>query len=209
MRTTVPALLSAALMLAVIPAYGNPIVPDLTIALDSSLGSGYGTSGNPLPGFCVQPNCVLFTGTLTDNDVDLSFMQITDIELSTLTPTPATGGLTLDNSLFFDNSSGYLVGDPAWANDGDADFGLQNYYSGPLFGIDIENLTTPGFYEGTVTISTMGGTNDTGSGQTFTQSFTVEVTPEPAAAGLLLAGLLPFAAWRGVKRKWRSFAASR
>ena len=61
-------------------------------------------------------------------------------------------------------------------------------YSGPVFGIDVAPGTSLGTYDGTLSIMTMGGTNDTGAGETFTADFTVVVVaPEPSTLGLLFA----------------------
>jgi len=94
-----------------------------------------------------------------------------------------------------------LIGDPDWAANSVDDAGLQNFYYGPLFGIDIAPGTPLGEYNATITLTTYGGTNDTGSGQTFSQDITVNVNaPEPSAISLLFAGSFPLTAWLGRKR---------
>jgi hypothetical protein len=200
-------LLSALLALAAAPVYGD----DLTFALTPNTGAGSPTSNSPYPGNCIPPNCVLFSGTLTDTDTDGSyiFFDYFPIDISvTFSSSPVSGSLSLD-STFYEDVPLLLSGDPTWATDllGNP----PNIYGPdlPIFGIDIAPGTSVGEYSGTVTINAAGGTNDPDfNGFTVSQSFTVDVVaPEPAAAGLLLGGLLALAAWCGVKRKWRSSEA--
>ena len=61
-----------------------------------------------------------------------------------------------------------------------------------------------------VTIYAEGGYDDSGyNGFTVSQDITVTVTPEPAAGGLALAGLLALAVSYRLKRTWHSSEASR
>ncbi len=114
---------AALLLLAV-----TPIAAQVTLTLDSNTGSGQAASraasANPP---CIQPNCVLFTGKLTDTDPSL---RLEDISVTL----PA--GLTLDNTFFADVPGVLTTG----------------AYTGPIFGIDIAPGTPTGVYNGTVTI---------------------------------------------------------
>ncbi len=194
------------------PAFGLEIT-DLTFTLVSNAGSGYPTRLNPDPDPpCLQPNCVQFSGTLTDTDNDTSqtypYMGLIGISLA-FTSNPAHGALTLDNTFTQDNAiPGVLSGDPNYATDNSGN--PPNSYTGPLFGIDIAPGTTVGNYTGTITISAAGGDDDPNyNGFTVQQSIDVQVTPEPAAASLALAGLASLVVCGGIKRKWHSSVASR
>jgi hypothetical protein len=191
-------IIPAVAMLAAVSACAD----DLTFSLNSSFGSGYSTNLPPDSDTCLQPNCVLFAGTLTDNDTDQSFIFLNDIGVVFSTD-PAVGSLAIDNT-FFDEVPGVLSGDPDFADDGNP----ANTYSGPIFGIDIAPGTAAGTYQGLVTIDAVGGTGDPNdNGFTVQQNITVEVTPEPNAGSLLFAGVVSFALWRGVRRKWLSCEA--
>jgi hypothetical protein len=202
------------LLITVIPAFAD----DLSITLIPNFGVGAPPAIAPDPDPpCSLPGCVLFTGTLQDNDSDDSYIFLSNVDPTlpnisvTFSSGPASGGLTIDNT--FDDLPaipGVLVGD----SNSLADFGLPNSYSGPLFGIDIAPGTTQGIYTGTVTIFANGGTDDPGNaGFSVSQEITVEVAPEPGGAILAVTGLIGLAAWFGWKRrlrdKWRSSAVSR
>lgn len=206
MRPWIPALLfSAVLALTASPAFGDS---DLVFTLVSNTGSGFPTNLTPDPGPpCLAPNCVLFSGTLTDTDVDTDpsypDMVFPGIGVS-FSSNPSSGSLSIDNTFYdsVDYFPGILSGDPNWATDGLGN--APNSYTGPLFGIDIAPGTSVGVYTGTVTISAAGGLDDPNyGGFTVTQNITVDVlAPEPAAASLSLAGLAVLLAWCGIKLKW-------
>jgi hypothetical protein len=203
-------LFSAVVALAAAPARGDS---DLTFTLVSNTGSGSPTSISPGPEPpCLAPNCVLFTGTLTDTDVDTD-PTYPDIILSTISvafsTNPAVGILSIDNT-FYDSTDyvpSVLSGDPNYATDGLGN--PPNSYSGAIFGIDIATGTSLGVYNGTITIEAAGGLSDPGySGFIVTQPITVDViAPEPAAGSLSLAGLAALSVWCGLKRKWRTSEA--
>jgi hypothetical protein len=205
-----PFLFSAALVLAATPAFGDS---DLVFTLVSNTGSGFPTNLTPDPDPpCTAPDCVLFSGTLTDTDLDTDpsypGMIFPSIGVS-FSSNPASGLLSIDNTFYdaVDYFPGTLSGDPNWATDGSGN--PPNSYSGALFGIDIAPETSVGEYNGTVTISAAGGLGDPNyGGFTVTQNITVDVlVPEPAAARLLLAGLVVLLAWCGIKLKWPSSEA--
>ena len=208
MRKSILLFPMVALSLTVASAYGDVIVPDLSITLSPNVGAGYAAPGVVASGDCTLFSyCVLFSGTLTDNDndpTDNTFTAITGIGVA-FTPAAANNFLLLDGTFNADVPT-IFIGDPTFVYPA---FPTYNYV-GPIFGIDISPNLPAGVYNGVLSIFTSGGTNDTGSGQTFTQTFTVDVlAPEPGSSLLLFAGLLPFAVWRGVKRKWLSPAPSR
>src|SRR6185312_5505293 len=99
---------------------------------------------------CLPPACVSFSGTLTDTDTDLSFLQLDSISISFDPGNPSTG-LSLDNS-FMAMVPGLLSGDPNFAVSGNP----PNTYSGPIFGIDIAPQTIAGTYHATVTVHASG-----------------------------------------------------
>jgi hypothetical protein len=189
----------AVLAFAALPAQAN----ELTFTLDSYIGYGMATGQNPDPNSCLAPNCVLFTGTLTDNDVDPQPDNFPSY-LGIGTPyTDAVDMMTFDGVLSLDNiapADGVLSGD---TNPGD----LQppTFESGPIFGVDIPAGTPLGVYVDTVNLDI----TPTNGNSPFTVSaqVTVVVAPEPSAAGCLLAGLAALAVWCGVKRRWPSFEA--
>jgi hypothetical protein len=213
MRTTLLAIFLATLTCA-LPALGNE--------LDFSLISNIGVESAPdntlaaTPLCLVEPGCILFSGSLTDNDTDGSYILTgpdSDFGLSDITVTfsslPTSGGLTLDNTWDDFADAGVLIGDPNAATDGD---GAPNLYTGPLFGIDIAPGTTPGRYTGTVTIEAQHLDPDfdpIGDPFTVSQQFTVDVVPEPASWGFALAGLMVLGAWCRLRKKWPFFEASR
>ena len=202
MRTMTLALL-ALTSLAAVPAHAIQI-STLNFSLDSYTRDGMPADLAPSQDPpCLQPGCVLFTGTLTYDGVDpvSEFpMFLTDIQVS------LPSFLTLDNTFFF-AVPGLMSGDPNYAEDG---FG-PNVYTGPIFGIDIAPGTSVGAYSGTVTIFGFGGLNDPGfEGFSVSHEITVNViAPEPSAIGLMLAGLVPLAAMWGIRRKWRFSEPSR
>lgn len=170
----------------------------LNWTLDFSSGTGAPTSLPPSPDTCLAPNCVIFSGTLTDTDTDDSVTNLDSIDVSFST-LPAAGGLSIDNT-FSESAPGILFGDTS----------LFYQYSGPIFGIDIAPGTTDGVYSGTVTLHADGGTNDpTNAGFTLTQDITVIVTPEPSALAQLLAAGMFAVVGMGLRKCWRTSAPSR
>ena len=162
---------------------------DLTFTLDSGTGSGSATNLPPdADPPCIAPNCVLFTGTLTDSDTDLSFLLVQSIAVSFSASNPSTSALSPDNTFLFD-VPGVLSGDPNYATDNSGN--PANQYAGPIFGIDIAPGTPVGTYSGTITINAAGGTNDPGqNGFTVTRNFTITVgstgvTPQTITFGAL------------------------
>lgn len=181
-------------------ALANPIV---TLTLDSSVGYG-APAGTPDPDSCLSSDCVLFSGTITDlGDPDTDTPGV--YYSYTLVGLPYTAGSPdFDNELTLDtyfSPPGLMSGDPASATDGNP----QNIYYGPIFAVDIPAGTPNGVYTDIVNIDFEN--LDTGNITTLSQTVTV-VIPEPGGAGLLLAGLLPFAAGRGARCKRRSSEAS-
>jgi hypothetical protein len=206
-----------AIFIAALPALAN----DLSFTLGSNIGVGVAPRIAPEPDPpCLPSACVLFTGTLTDNDTDGSYfytgpqtglgpdedLNLNDISL-TWSTSPASGGLTLDQTWdeYAQNSgAALLVGDP----NGLADVGVPNSYSGSVFGIDIAPGTSVGEYTGTVTIQAQRFTVDSngdfdpdGSPFTVSEQFTVVVAPEPATWGFAMAGLAALGACCGLRRK--------
>jgi hypothetical protein len=203
MRSRFPvfAILPLIFGLAVSPAHANPII---TFTLDSNIGYG-APAGNPDPDTCLPSNCVLFTGTLTDfgdpaTDITGVYYSYDAVSFPYTADAPAFANvLTLDTYL---SPPGLMSGDPNSAMDGNP----QNVYTGPIFEVDIPEGTPSGIYTDIVDIDF---TNlDTGATTTVSQIATVVVVPEPLPIRLSFAGLLAFAVWRGVRRKWRSSEAS-
>ena len=181
---------------------------DLSFTLDSDFGLGSTPDLAASPGPpCLPPACVLFSGTLLDNDTDGSFLSLEDISVTFL-PDPASGGLTPDNTFEDGDVPFLLIGDPDYQDDGAP---APNEYSGPIFGIDIAPGTPMGDYTGTVTIDVAGGTGDPDfNGFTVSQQITVDVAaPEPATGWITPAGLAAVALFFGIRRKWHCFAALR
>jgi len=190
------------------PAYADSL---LSFDLDSNIGYGSPTNTAADADSCSPPNCVLFSGTLFDNDTIDPYLYLNYITVTFSAP-GASGFLTVDNT-FSDNVPFFLIGDPSY------DF--NSYGDSPIFGIDIAPGAPAGDYTGTVQI--LGGVNGFDSyddndnllppstdALTPLLNFSVVVTPEPSAAHLALAGLLGLAAWSGVKRKlWSSPESSR
>jgi hypothetical protein len=209
MRPSILAFVLPSFFIPAMPAWADLITPDLTISLAPVTEVFYVTGATPDPGDCLSEYCALFSGTLTDNDTDDSIMSLVSATLS-FTTSPATGSLTIDNT-FANDVPGILIGDPTFVYPSFPYFQYGGPVTGvsPVFGIDIAPGTSLGIYSGTLSIYTTGGTNDTGSGETFTENFTIDVVPEPSAASLLGVGFSIFAVWQGVRRKWHSSEASR
>jgi hypothetical protein len=194
----------AVLTLAAFPANAD----ELTFTLDSYTGFGLPTSLNPDPDTCRPPNCVLFTGTLTDSDID----GTPDLNPSyLLISVPYTGDAPFTDSADQFNFAGILLLDnlaPPGLFSGDTDYATDgllnppNTFTGAVFGVDIPSGTPLGVYQDTVRLDV----TPTNGNNPFTVSavVTVVVAPEPAPAGLLLGGLAVLAVGYGVKRKWRS-----
>jgi hypothetical protein len=200
----------AVLAFAALPAHAD----ELTLTLDSYTGYGGPTNQNPDPNTCLPPNCVLFTGTLTDNDVDPQPDNNPSYLFIGTPYTDAADMVTFDGVLSLDNitpADGVLSGDANYA----ADLQPPTMESGPVFGIDIPVGTPVGNYVDTVNIditpytySTIDQTYEFGNPFTVSAQVTV-IVPEPSAASYLFAGLAALAVWSGVKRKWPSSEASR
>ncbi len=142
MGSRVSALLFGMLSLAAASA----CAADLTFTLTSNNQSGSATNLPPdADPPCLQPNCVLFSGALTDTDTDLSFLFLQSLSVTFSSSNPSTGLLSLDNSFDFD-VPGVLSGDPAYSTDNSGN--PANAYSGPVFGIDIAPEHSPAFIPG-------------------------------------------------------------
>jgi len=155
-------LILAAFALAAVPAFAG----GLSFTLDPTVETGAGGSS------------VIFSGTLVDTDTDDSALFMNGIDVA-FTP-PAGSYLTADPNFFFNTAPGSLFGDGVTNDD---------TYTGPIFELDIAPGTPAGLYSGTIQI--LGGYNgpEADFDPLATQSFQVDVAPEPAAAGLMLAGL--------------------
>ena len=157
MRTFLNSIFLAALVLTAV-AHADPIV---TLTLDSNNGYGAPTGLNPEPGPpCMAPNCVLFTGTITDYGDPLtdniggsgyySYDLVSVAYTLNSDPTIFSGPLTFD----YTAPVGLMSGDPN-AGDGDGltgDGNPQDIYTGPIFGVDIPTGTPDGIYQATVYI---------------------------------------------------------
>jgi hypothetical protein len=205
MRSCILSSALAALAFVALPAHAS----ELTFTLDSYIGYGNPTSQNPDPNSCLPPNCVLFTGTLTDNDVDPQPDNSPSYLSVGLPYTDAADMVTFDGVLSLDNTApaiGVLSGDT-----NPLDLQPPTMESGPVFGVDIPVGTPWGLYIDTVNIDI----TPTNGNNPFTVSaqVTVVVVPEPSAASCLFAGLAVLAACWGVRRgvfnKWRFSEASR
>lgn len=185
---------------ALAPLSGSPIVIvtnttpdlDLTFTLDPSVETyPPGTDASICDVTGTAP-CVQFSGTLTDNDTDGSYLSINSISLILNAGDDAY--FTLDETLFFDDVPAILEGD---TND---NF-FSNVYTGPIFGVDIAPSTPVGVYDETAEISAAGGDNDPDyNGFTVDATFTIVVTPEPRSGLLILAGLLVLVALDRARR---------
>ena len=114
-----------------------------------------------------------FSGTLANTGASPLFLTGDSFTL-------AGTGLSLDDTLFIEGAPLSLSGGESFA--------------GPLFAVWIAPAVPNGSYQGSFTV--LGGPSDSAHGDLATQSFSVEVVPEPAtgvllAAGLLAAGALP------------------
>jgi hypothetical protein len=201
MRTPILIVALAVLTVAVFPTHAD----ELILTLNSYTGSGMPTSLNPDPDTCLAPNCVLFTGTLTDTDVDLQ-PDLNPTFLSIGFPyTAAADGIDFAGLLSLDNiapDSLVLSGD----TNAD-DLNPPTSESGPVFGIDIPVGTPLGVYEDTVFLDITPSNGN----PVFTVSadVTVDVAPEPATPVLLFGALVVLASRCGVNRKWPSVQTSR
>lgn len=170
MRFFHAALLAA---LAAAPVYAS----GLTFTLDPSVESGQAISAG---------DEVLFTGTLTDTDTtntcdsqNVNCLYLNFISFSFDQP---NAPLTPDFDQFVNNVQSPLSDDsiPGLAS-----------YTGIVFGITIDPDALPGIYTGTATI--LGGYDDPNppslTNPLATVDWTVQVTPEPADFGMVVAGL--------------------
>ena len=101
--------------------------------------------------------------------------------------TLAGAGLTLDDTPF-------VLGAPLSLSGGES-------FTGPLFQVWIAPAVPNGSYQGSFTV--LGGPTESARGDLATQSFTVEVVPEPATGALVAVGLLPLAGVAGALLKRR------
>jgi hypothetical protein len=90
------------------------------------------------------------------------------------------GGITLDDTPFYDQSPTELAGGAAW--------------SGDIFSIEVDPSITPGYVNGSFSI--LGGFTAVSQDPLATQNFTVNVAPsnavpEPSALALLLSSAIP------------------
>jgi hypothetical protein len=142
------------------------------------------------PGFCeahgTSPSCVVFSGSLTDTDldnsVDMQFISLNDISIDFSLDPAAAAYFSID-STFFSLPPGVLSVN---------NLPFQPSYTGPIFGVDFNPATTPyGVYNMTAVIDAAGGDGDPNfSGFTVTQTFTVDfISPEPATSALIFSGL--------------------
>jgi hypothetical protein len=167
---------------------------DLTMLLDPTV-EVYPPGEDP--SICeetVVAPCVVFSGTLTDNDTDGSVMNLNGVSVN------FSGGdsayFTVDPNFFDYNLPCCLSGDPNWATDGNP---FSNTYTGPIFALDIAPGTPVNVYTETLVLSASGGTNDpNGNGFTVQEDFTIVIAPEPASGLLLAMGLVAIAASRRV-----------
>jgi len=133
--------------------------------------------------------CVIFSGTITDNDTDRSLLFLTGITLSDY-----NDYFTVDNNFTDNPLTGTFEGDTL-------NHVASNTYTGEIMGLDIASDTPLGTYSAEAVFSGFGGTNDPDdNGFTQNVDFTVVVTPEPITGGLTLIGLLALAASRRLRR---------
>lgn len=119
---------------------------------------------------------VVFVGSITNNDTTAGdYLYLNDQSAGI-----ASTHLSLDTNYLFNNAPGTL--DPHFTNDS------FYYYSGGIFGIQLDPTTPSGTYTGTYTLLG-GGTADTLDTVGSTQSFSIVVTPEPHVRITLAAGL--------------------
>jgi hypothetical protein len=185
------------------PAYAD----ELTFTLNSIVGYGAPTNLNPDPNFCASPNCVLFTGTLMDNDVDPSPDNNPSFLYIFSPYTKAADAITFDGVLSLDNTAplGTLSGDTNYATDGLSN--PPNIYRGPIFGVDIPTGTPAGEYVDAVYLDIYPSNGN--DPFTISADVTVIVSPEPAPGCLLAGGLAALAVWCWVRRKCDSSESSR
>ena len=78
MRSSIVKLLFTTVSLAAIPAFGS----DLSFVLDPVTAGGTPTNLNADADSCLPTNCALFTGTLTDNDIDESLISLNNFAVN-------------------------------------------------------------------------------------------------------------------------------
>jgi hypothetical protein len=176
------------------------LLPVLFISALPAFGSGLTLILAPATQTASPGGSVIFSGTLTDTDMDGSFLFLNDISVN-FTP-PAGSFLSVDpagepasspNTFFTNTVPGDLIGDGVPGDD---------TYAGPLFQVYVAPDAPSGTYFGVFNI--LGGY--TAPGADFdpllspAAEFEVLVAPEPAAAGLMLAGLAGLA----IIKRWRS-----
>ncbi len=131
----------------------------------------------PSPEIGSPGDILIFQGTITSSVDDYCCLN----GLSVTFDPPVGTYLSADPSLFYSDVPGIL-----FASNGDT-------YTGPIFEVSIAPDAPAGLYSGTATI--LGGDGDFGAfNPLVSQSFQVEVTPEPGMLGLTLAGLATLAA---------------
>jgi|HubBroStandDraft_6_1064221.scaffolds.fasta_scaffold247410_2 hypothetical protein len=185
---------------------GSLIVPEVnTIGPDIELSFSLDPNAAVYPpsadtGTCETtggfPNCVYFSGTLTDNDTDGSLLALESIAIIYTEPTDADY-FALDNT-FSDFYQGTPSGPPGiLEGDTDDNFAPNSYGPGLIFGVDIISPPPPGVYVETAEITACNLSNDPNceSGGpdpgefTVDAQFTISVSPEPTSGLLILAGL--------------------
>ena len=171
---------------------------DLTLILNPS--TAVYPPGNPTPACQLAGSapCAIFSGILTDNDTDSSFIYLDGVSIDFSSDPSAAAYFTVDNT-FSNDVPGILSGDPSAPGDGNP---FSSRYTGPIIGIDFAPSTPYGVYQLTAVISAEGGTIDsTYSGFTTGAAFTLLVVPEPSASQLIAAGLAVLLACSRFRRR--------
>jgi hypothetical protein len=179
---------SAVLLAASSAAFGTGIgSPDVSITFNQPAIAVYPPSYDQATCDANNPNgisqpCLVFSGTIMDNDTDGSPLDLTGVALSAY-----NSYFTVDNT--FSNATPGLF-------EGDADGTFApDYapvtYTGPILGIDIAADTPTGTYNDVAEFLGDGGTvGPDMSGYFAYVDFTVVLAPEPSSGGLAVAGLL-------------------
>lgn len=183
-----PVMAFAVLLALSCAAFGTGIgSPDVTITFNQPALAvyppGYDTATCELNG---TAPCVVFSGTVTDNDTDGSPLDLTGITLSAY-----SNYFTVDNT-FSNDTPGLFEGD---ANGTFAPDYAPVSYTGAVMGLDIGAGTPAGTYNDVAEFLGSGGTAGPDmSGYLTYVDFTVVVAPEPSSGGLVVTSLLTLAA---------------